>query len=203
MRIFDWFRGTPPSHVTRLPDVIWLTKVAKLAGIARGVSDALSRPDRPDAVLLVAHFGDSLGEIQTLVDEGRVAGPVAVVRVAELGGGSAGLSLGESRTVLIVVGERHPLRSHDEAVREFAERLPCRSRLVHHVSLDEPLMQVFAGGWVTSMLRKLGQKEDEAIESQLVARRIRDAQRKLAPRCRTDFPADSAEAWMAWNCPNA
>jgi len=199
MGLFDLFGGTP-SRFTELPDVIWLTKQAKLAGLARAVSEALGGPEPPDAVLLVAHFRDRAADLQKLVDDGLIAGPVAVVTAEELRGKTAGMSLDESRNILLVVGERHPLRSHDEAIADFARGLPCRSRLVHHVSLDEPLMKIFAGDWVQSMLKSLGMKEDEAIESAMVARRIKDAQQKIEERCRSDFPAGSAEEWMERNC---
>lgn len=198
MGLFDWFRSTP-GNASVQPDVIWLTKQAKFAGLARSVADALAGPEPPDAVLLVGHFRNTVGELRKLVEEGRITGPVAVVTTNDLRGTAAGMSLDESRMILIVVGERHPHRSHDETIAEFARSLPCRSRLVHHVSLDEPLIKAFAGGWVTTMLKNLGMKSDEAIESPLVARRIKDAQQQLINRCRSDHPAESAEEWMERN----
>ena len=44
----------------------------------------------------------------------------------------------ESRSILIIVGERHPLASHDDVVVAFARSLPCRSRHVHHLSMEDP-----------------------------------------------------------------
>jgi hypothetical protein len=197
--LFDWFKPAPPSNVTVLPDVIWLSKQAKFDGLIRAVSKALAGPEPPDGVLLVGHFPDTVAELRRPIEDGRISGSVAVVSVDDLRGTAAGMSLDDSRTILFVVGERHPLRSRDEAIAEFAEGLPCRSRLVHYVSLDEPLMRVFAGGWVEGTLKKLGMKEDEAVESPLVARRIKAARDKLAGRCSSDFPAESAEAWMEKN----
>jgi hypothetical protein len=159
--LFDWFQSEPPSSVTVLPDVIWLSKQAKFDGLTRAVSVALAGPEPPDGVLLVGHFADTVAELRKLVDDGRVSGPIAVVSVDDLRGTAAGMSLDESRTILFVVGERHPLRTHDEAIAEFAEGLPCHSRLVFHVSLDEPLMRVFAGEWVEGILKRLGMKEDD------------------------------------------
>jgi hypothetical protein len=43
--------------------------------------------------------------------------------------------------------------------------------------------------------------EDEAIESKLVARRIKKAQMKIARLVVSDSPAVSAESWMERNCP--
>lgn len=77
--------------------------------------------------------------------------------------------------------------------------LPCRCRLVHHVSLEDPLMRAFSGEWVEGVLKSLGMPEDEAIESKMVARPIKAAQQKLAGQCMTDFSADSAEKWIERN----
>ena len=85
----------------------------------------------------------------------------------------------ESGRIDIVLAERHPLPSHDKAVVEWATALPCRCQLVHHLSLEDPLMHMFAGEWVEGILKKLGMSEDEAIESRMVARRIEAAQKKV------------------------
>ncbi len=45
-------------------------------------------------------------------------------------------------------------------------------------------------------------KEDQAIESQMVARRIRGAQQKIDARATGDSPAQSAQEWLEKNCPN-
>jgi len=44
--------------------------------------------------------------------------------------------------------------------------------------------------------------EDEAIESRMVARRIRVAQEKIEGRATGDTPAQSAREWLERNCPN-
>ena len=68
--------------------------------------------------------------------------------------------------------------------------------IVYFLSLDEPLMKKFAGEWVADVLRKLGLKETDAIESQMVLRKIKAAQAKFAASVRGDGPADSADEWL-------
>lgn len=62
-------------------------------------------------------------------------------------------------------------------------------------------MRVFAGEWVENVLKQLGMKEDEPIESAMVARRIKAAQKKIESLSVGDLAADSAEQWMERNCP--
>lgn len=62
-------------------------------------------------------------------------------------------------------------------------------------------MKVFAGDWVKNVLNQLGMKEDEAIESQMVSRRIRKAQQKIEGRAKGTVDAESAAEWLDRNCP--
>lgn len=201
MGLFDWFR-TPASNVEVLNDVIWLTKQARFNGIRKALSCSLDDPDRSAAILLVAHFQETFDEIQKIVESGEFTGPVTATIAENLSSNAASrLTLDESYTIQILVAERHPLPAHDETVVEFARSLPCRCRLVRHVSLEDPLMRCFAGEWIENLLKTLGMKEEEAIESVMVARRILAAQKKIASVSVDDLPAGSAAEWMERNCP--
>ena len=102
----------------------------------------------------------------------------------------------------MIVAERYPLTSVDDQVlSKFAEVLPCRCRVSYHVALDEPMMKIFASESVTRMLKALGMSEKDRIESGLVARRIRDAQKKLTAKATGDQKAESMEDWFKLNLP--
>jgi hypothetical protein len=202
MGLFDWLRGKRDT-VEIAGDYVWLTKRAKFACIQREIASALADPNGPEAILLVAHFEDCLDELRSVmasagIDEDRVL----VTCSEKLESWKVERGLSESRNILIVVGERHPLPSHDDALLQFARSLSCRCKFVQHVSLEDPLVKIFAGAWVEGVLRGLGMKEDEAIQSRMVGRRIRKAQRKIEGRAMGDLPAHSAEEWLEKNCPN-
>jgi len=114
---------------------------------------------------------------------------------------AASLSLEESAIIDIIVGERHPSPSVDDRLQEFADELPCRCRFSHHVSLEDAVMKVFAGDWVKNVLKQLGMSEDDAIESQMVSRRIRQVQQKIEGRAFGSLDAESAAEWLEKNCP--
>jgi len=79
----------------------------------------------------------------------------------------------------IIGTERHESRRIDNQLRGRAGRQgdPGSSRFF--VSLEDELMRVFAGEWVASILEWAGMEPGEAIESDMVNRRIEDAQRKV------------------------
>src|SRR5205085_7538387 len=47
-----------------------------------------------------------------------------------------------------------------------------------YISLQDDLMRMFGGEWVSALLGKLGMEEGQAIESRMVSRRIQAAQKK-------------------------
>ncbi len=116
-----------------------------------------TRLDVPDEV-----WKATVSEIRAkegMEEEGRV--------VASMGG-------------LHIVGtERHDSRRIDNQLRGRAGRQgdPGSSRFF--LSLQDDLMRVFAGEWVSGILEKLGMEPGQAIESGMVSRRIEAAQKKV------------------------
>ncbi len=82
----------------------------------------------------------------------------------------------------IVATERHESRRIDNQLRGRSGRQgdPGASRV--YLSLDEPLMRIFAGDRVRAIMDKLKMPEGEAIEAGIVNRSIESAQRKVEAR---------------------
>ena len=81
---------------------------------------------------------------------------------------------------LRVIGtERHESRRIDNQLRGRSGRQgdPGSSRF--YLSLEDNLMRIFASDRVASIMQRLGMKEGEAIESNLVSKAIENAQRKV------------------------
>lgn len=198
MGLFDWLLGSSRQPV-KVRDMIWLTKQAKFHGLVRSIG--VSSGGVPDHVVLVAHFADTLELLRLIAEKGTGHDSIVAVMACDLSQALLQLKLVESQSVQIIVGERHPLLSKDRALLDLVNAQPCRCELMYHVSLEDPVLRAFAGEWVEKTLRSLGMTEDEAIESQMVARRIVDAQKRVAATSLSDVDTDSAEAWMERNCP--
>lgn len=84
---------------------------------------------------------------------------------------------------LYILGtERHESRRIDNQLRGRAGRQgdPGTSRF--YLSLEDPLMRIFASDRVSGMMRKLGMKDGEAIEHPWVTKAIANAQKKVESR---------------------
>jgi preprotein translocase subunit SecA len=93
-----------------------------------------------------------------------------------------GRNVAEMGGMHIIGTERHDARRIDNQLRGRAGRQgdPGSSRF--YLSLEDDLMRIFAGEWVSNLLARLGMKEGEAIESRMVSRRISAAQKKVEER---------------------
>jgi preprotein translocase subunit SecA len=218
MGLFDLLFGKGGPERVTVTDRIWLNA----EGRARAVVGELSaRLEAGRPVLLLAHFASTLESLApALVEAGlpREAIPDGLTPEAALRLASAGpprvlfglvgnLKLPESPApddapaspLPVILAERHFLRDRDDRVTRFAEGLGGAAVTVH-LSLEDELMRRFAGEWMAGALKRLGMKQGEAIDSPMVARRVRKAQDKLRGALREDEkPADSPAEWLLLN----
>ena len=101
--------------------------------------------------------------------QGRVAG-AATTQVKAAGG------------LRIIATERHESRRIDNQLRGRSGRQgdPGASRF--YLSLEDPLMRIFAGDRVKAIMERLKMPEGEAIEAGIVSRSLEGAQRKVEAR---------------------
>lgn len=88
----------------------------------------------------------------------------------------------ESGGLHIIGTERHESRRIDNQLRGRSGRQgdPGSSRF--YLSLDDPLMRIFASDKMGSMMKRLGMEKGESIEHPWVSRAIENAQRKVEGR---------------------
>jgi preprotein translocase subunit SecA len=81
---------------------------------------------------------------------------------------------------LFILGtERHESRRVDNQLRGRAGRQgdPGESRF--YLSLEDDLIRIFAKQWMSSMMQRMGMKDDEPIESKMITKRIEGAQKAV------------------------
>lgn len=82
----------------------------------------------------------------------------------------------------IIGTERHESRRIDNQLRGRSGRQGDAGSSRFYLSMEDALMRIFASDRVSSMMRKLGMKEGEAIEHPWVTKAIANAQRKVEGR---------------------
>ncbi|MFM9900938.1 MAG: preprotein translocase subunit SecA [Polaromonas sp.] len=89
------------------------------------------------------------------------------------------LALGGLR---IIATERHESRRIDNQLRGRSGRQGDTGSSRFYLSLDDPLMRIFAGDRVKAIMERLKMPDGEAIEAGIVTRSIESAQRKVEAR---------------------
>jgi len=217
MGLFSWLFGGARSQ-TQVSDLVWLTGRAKLEGI---VADLTPSPRDKQFALVVAHFPETLKHVKAaasaagidlIILDGAIT-PEHIAALAAHGPDSVFAVLGkqlreserlpapeEQRPALkFVAAERHFLPECDEAIVAFADSFSRKCAVRFHSAIDGPLLKQFGGEWVGNVLRKLGMHEGEMIESRMVRRRIKAAQRRIAAQVGEPRDAESAEKWVEAN----
>jgi len=199
MGLFDMLLGGGSrSTVQALDDRIWLTEEAKF----KGLSQQLNESNDSAVILLIAHFDDTLAKLTAVADAYSGDVPLQATLAENLSTDiAARLSIDESATIDLIVTERHPLLSADDAITQFADEIPCNCRLAYHLSLEDPVLKLFATEFVHRILDSLGMKEDEPIESNMVSRRVKAAQQKIESTATGNSRAASAAEWLELNMP--
>ncbi|WP_375185004.1 preprotein translocase subunit SecA [Aquabacterium sp.] len=115
-------------------------------------------------------------EADASLDEAAKAAKIEALRKEQVELNAKVKELGGLR---IIATERHESRRIDNQLRGRAGRQgdPGSSRF--YLSLDDPLMRIFAGDRVRAIMDRLKMPEGEAIEAGIVTRSIESAQRKV------------------------
>jgi preprotein translocase subunit SecA len=85
----------------------------------------------------------------------------------------------EAGGLFILGTERHESRRVDNQLRGRAGRQgdPGESRFF--LSLEDDLIRIFAKQWMSTMMQRMGMKDDEPIESKMISKRIEGAQKAV------------------------
>ncbi len=123
-------------------------------------------------------------QVQLLHADGSIADDDRLRRIRQLEDEWQGLheQVKAAGGLRIIATERHESRRIDNQLRGRSGRQgdPGQSRF--YLSLEDPLMRIFAGDRVRAIMDRLKMPEGEAIEAGIVSRSIEGAQRKVEAR---------------------
>lgn len=200
MGLFDRLFGVVSrSTVQTEDDHLWFTNETRCQGLIQQVNGS----DDSAVILLIAHFPDRLEELKVIAENYAGDVPIQATLAENLEGEiAAALRIYEDATVDLIVAEKHPLLSADIAVMEFAKQIPCYCRLTYHLSLEDRLLKTFSSASVKRVLDSLGVKDNEAIRSNMVTRRVKAAQQRIEASATGNSTASSATEWLELNSPS-
>jgi len=161
----------------------------------RAVGDALSQRAADEVQLFIAHFDETLEELdQALLacdakthlistehspaDLVRLPAGVYRVRAALLKNDAEPSSMICDRPVRMTAVELHFLPEPDIELHQIAGALDGQIAFTHHVSLDDVFLSLFVGQNTVNLLQRTGFKHGDSIQSPMVNKAIFRAQAK-------------------------
>jgi len=151
------------------------------AGHSKMITIATNMAGRGTDIVLGGNVEKTIDALQqdTSLDDAARAARAAELRAQWQKDHDHVVALGGLR---IIATERHESRRIDNQLRGRSGRQgdPGSSRF--YLSLDDPLMRIFAGDRVRAIMDRLKMPEGEAIEAGIVTRSIESAQRKVEAR---------------------
>jgi hypothetical protein len=93
--------------------------------------------------------------------------------------------------------EHHPLLSKDELIFNFQDVPSFKFNYLAFMSFEDPLLKVFGGDNLTSLLDRLGMSEDECLSHPWISKSIVRAQKKVAQSASGDSECENSTAWFS------
>jgi hypothetical protein len=194
----------------QVDDKVWFDSQRKFNGICAEVA-----APKVQNTLLLAHFPATLAKLESAlrsaaiefgqystsdygslcsIDRPVVTGLARVLQTDRAQPRNPSLGL-----LQIIVVEHHPIFARDNYVIEVAERVQCQPTVCFHIALDDPLIQLFSGDRLVTLMKRIGADESESISHPFVTHAIRNAQEKIEKKVQRDLQAESIEDWIKYN----
>ncbi|MEL7498348.1 MAG: hypothetical protein AAFN77_12120 [Planctomycetota bacterium] len=211
MGMFDWIRDLlglekpDPNHEFE-SDLIWYDGEARMNGLVGVLEESQVKPMRQNqpiqARMLVAFFEESFETVAKLVDARNWPIPVEAIMVDDLIQMAVpDAAFDASRAIEIIVFGRHPSWKQHVAFKEAIKRLPFPTRVRCYQSMDDALLKPFATPFVMEIIKQSGFDESTPIESNMVTRRLINAQKKIDELSLSNQSARSESEWINANAP--
>ena len=141
-----------------------LSRMLRLRGIQHQVLNAKQHAREAE---VVKHAGEA-GTVTIATNMAGRGTDIKLTREVEAAGGLA-----------IIGTERHDSRRVDRQLRGRAGRQGDNGSSVFYVSLEDKLMRLFGSERIAGIVDKLGMKDDEALEANMLSGSIEKAQKKI------------------------
>lgn len=159
----------------KVVDQIWISDEAKFLAC---LDLSKSNPN----VVFVAWFEETRSRLQTYLQDNGLEQKIYLADY---------LSTERYGKALVFV-EHHPLASEEQRkATEFG-----KEEITVFSSLSEPIFQLFGGGKIVDLMRKMGIKEHEMIEHSMISSSIKKAQEKIASKTLINRSARSQADWL-------
>lgn len=177
-----------------IKDLVWKTEVFKYQSLIKYAKQI-------DKLIIVYYFEDTKKELESnlntaninYTDTNSFAANVWLMQASNL---MHKLSI-DGRTV--VFAEHHPSFIKEKEVLDYL-LVQLNARTINfHISLEDELLKYFGSEKIVQILEKMGFKDDEIIEHNMISRSIQNAQKKIDEQVQLPTNTRNIKDWFKLN----
>lgn len=177
-----------------IKDLVWKTNYYKYQSLIKQIQQL-------DKVIVLYYFEDTKKEIENTLTEASInysdisssEEKIWIVKAPNL----LNKQSIDNRTILFA--EHHPSFVIEKEITDFiAEKLHLK-QAIFYISLEDELLKQFGAERIVEMLEKMGFKDDEVIEHQLISSSIQKAQKKIDEQVTMPSNTNKRKDWYAIN----
>ena len=177
--MFNFLKKRETDSV-KIQDKVWMNELSKFEFLCDEIK-------KHNDTLYVFWFDETLSKAELLLSkEIRTALPFITAREI-----TSSAVAGRK----IIFAEHYPLAQKE---KDLFLKLHLKETQIWS-SLDEPLFQHFGGEKIVAMMKKLGIKENEAVEHKMLTKSIQNAQQKIETKVLLEQSAASQKEWIERN----
>ncbi len=181
MGLFSFFSKKETALQVKVKDIIWMHIEGKKQGCVKLLEQ------QPNTVL-IAWFTETQQQWQTFMQQQHMPQTVLLAR------GLNALQLAGKHIIML---ERYPLPEKEATFFQSLNQL----EVVVVSAMDEPLFTAFGSDRIIALLQKLGLKDDEPIEHNMITNSLKNAQSNLEEKLKggIEQSATSMQDWFSKN----
>mgnify|MGYP003546834439 CR=1 FL=1 len=176
--MFNFFRKR--SDGPQVTDAVFISTAAKYQVM-------LDEWEKNKSIIYIFWFDDSLNEATTYFSTATTEEVVLLL--------ARQITFQQLSGKIPVFAEHYPLETKEQS---FYEKMNLKQVKVYS-ALNEPLYKQFGADKIVELMRKLGMKEDEAIEHNMISTSIKKAQKKIEKNIVFEQTAHSQSDWLQKN----
>lgn len=177
-----------------IKDLVWKTDVFKYQSLAKSAKQL-------DKLIVVYYFEDTKKELESVFD-------TANITYTDTNSFAAKVWLMQANNLLhklsvddriVIFAEHHPSFIKEKEVLDYLlEKLNVRA-IKFYISLEDELLKHFGSERIVQMLEKMGFKDDEMIEHNMISRSIQNAQKKIDEQVQLPSNTRNSRDWFKLN----
>lgn len=177
-------------------DFVWKNETIKYNSLINHIN-------QPNKIILLYFFEDTKQKLETVLTD-------AAINYSTSASIASNIWLMKADTILhkfsldnreIIFAEHHPSFAEEKTITTHLSEQLDITEITFYISFEDELLKLFGATRILELMDKLGFKDDEMIEHQMVSKSIQNAQQKIDEQVKFPSCSRNRKDWFEMNLP--